>query len=198
MSTDRAGCRSLGEYLRELVGRLAAAEPAAFAELRATVGERRARISLDEESVVVAFHGDLLGVHDTAGPAGPRSPAGPGRPAVPVDGEGATDGACVADLLRGYAEVSGVVLDGRLEVRGPLDAVTAMLAAIEIILDTSARAPALQSLARDFLADPCRPAPAPRLPADARSATHWGPGTVTREETQLLARLDLLPDEPRG
>ena len=188
MSTDRrVPCRDLDEYVRELVIRLATSEPAAFRELRATVGVRRASIGLDEEVVEVVFRGEVLHVGSL-----PRKEAERGPP----DGTGATDRGCVADLLDGYTEVAAAVLDGRLTVRGGLDDVLAMLGAIEIILDVSARSPALQALAEELRTDPCRPPFPPRLPADVGRATHWHPGTVSDEEAALLSRLDLLPGAP--
>lgn len=185
MSTDSPGPprRELGEYITELVRRLAEADPGAFRELRATVGARRARISLDDETVTVAFDGDRLLVGDGAVEA--------------VEGEGSTDGHCVADLLDGYVEVSRAVLDDRLRVRGGVEDVAAMFAAIEIILDVSARSPTLQSLRRDLRADPGRTPRPPRLPGEVEPWTHWKSGTVTHDEAGLLARLDLLaPDTP--
>lgn len=172
--------RGLGEYITELVRRLAAAEPRAFRELRATVGVRRARITLDDETVTVGFDGDRLLIDDATTGA--------------VEGEGGTDGHCVADLLDGYVEVSQAVLDDRLRVRGGAEDVTVMFAAIEIILEVSARSPALQSLRRDLAADPARTPRPPRFPGDVGARTHWKPGAVTDEEARLLARLDLLPD----
>lgn len=186
MSTDGAVAphRELGEYIAELVTRLVVAEPAAFRELRTTVGQRRARITLDDETVTVAFAGDRLLIEPLA--------------EGPVEGEGGTDGHCVADLLDGYDEVSRAVLGDRLRVRGCVDDVAAMFAAIEILLDVSARSPVLQSLRRDLRADPGRPPRPPRLPGDARAEAHWKPGTVTGEEARLLSRLDLLPDDRQG
>lgn len=183
MSTDlrRPPCRSLGQYVTELVGRLAAADPAAYGRLRTAVGGRRARIGLDDETVDVAFVGATLRV---------TAPRGG------VDGQGATDRACVADLLGGYSELASAVLDGRLQVRGDADAVAAIVTAIEVLLDAAPRVPALQQLARDFLADPCRPVPPARLPGDVAPVTRWAPGTSDAEELRLLGRLDLLPDPP--
>jgi hypothetical protein len=177
MSTER----DLGAYITALVDRTAEAEPAAWQQLRATVGARRARITLDRESVVVGFVGADL---QTA--ADPRARA---------DGEGRTDSACVHDLLAGVTETTDAVLDGRVEVRGHLEGVLAMLGAIEVLLDVSARAPALQALAADLRADPAHPPVVPRTPADVGRATHWRPGVAPERERAILARLGLLPDD---
>jgi hypothetical protein len=174
----------LGDYILELVGRLAQSEPAAFAQLRATVDGREARITLDGETVAVVFRGDHLYVEE---PTEGRS-----------DGDGATDGTCVADLLEGYSGVSEALLDGRLRASGQPEDVAAMFAAIEILLDASARSPPLQALARDFLGDPCRPARRARLPGDVTPGAQWSPGTTTDLEMAVLARLDLLPDDLAG
>ncbi len=171
-------CRSLAEYIHELVARLAAADPDAAARLREAVGDRRARIRLADESVHVRFRGEELDVR------------GPGR--GKVDGEGATDRQTVLDLLDGWIEVNDAILDGRLDVQASPEDVHRMFVAIEIVIDTSARAPALQELARDFRADPCRDARGRPRPATRR--TPWFPPRTEPVESQMLARLDLLPE----
>src|SRR5687768_15678353 len=140
--------RTLGEYVAELVRRMGEADPAALERMRRTVGGRRARFRLDDEAVDVWFEPDGLRVEEPAGD---------------VDGEGQTDRGTVLDLLDGYLEVTDAILDGRLRVFGAVDEIARMFAAIEILLDCSARAPALQRLARDFRDDPARQPPeAPR------------------------------------
>lgn len=178
MSADAdTPCRTLGDYVAELALRLGQADPAALERMRAAVGSRRARIRLDEEAVDAEFGagGGLL-VTDPAGE---------------VDGEGAADRATVLDLLDGHVEVEDAILDGRLHVTGAVDDVARIFAAIEILLDGSARAPALQRLARDFRADPCRPPPEPAV-GRSRPAP-WHPTGPDPDELALLARLDLLP-----
>jgi hypothetical protein len=171
-------CRSLADYIRELVARLAAADPAAAARLRETVGDRRARIRLDDESVDVRFRGGGLDVRESRR----------GK----VDGEGATDRQTVLDLLDGWIEVKDAILDGRLDVRASPEDVHRIFVAIEIVIDASARAPALQELARDFRGDPCRKARGRPRPATRR--TPWSPPRAEPNESQILARLDLLPE----
>ncbi|HVL97826.1 MAG TPA: hypothetical protein VM324_00845 [Egibacteraceae bacterium] len=178
MSTDGPPHRTLGEYVGELVRRLGDADAAALARLRAVVGSRQARITLDDETVDVAFTAAGLVAAPAAAGAQP-------------DGHGATDRATVLHLLDGYLEVTEAVLTGRLRVQASDEAAVRMLQAIEILLDASARSPALQDLARDFRSDPGRAgrptAPAPRPP------TRY-PGGRAEAEDRLLERLDLLPD----
>jgi hypothetical protein len=159
------------------VRRLGQADPAALDRMRRTVGHRRARIRLDDEAVDVWFDPD----------GGLRV----GEPAGEVEGEGATDRGTVLDLLDGYVEVTDAILDGRLRVFGAVDEIARMFAAIEILLDGSARAPALQRLARDFRDDPARRPPGP--PVRRSRARPWHPTGPDADELALLARLDVLP-----
>ena len=157
--------------------RLGEADPAALERLRQTVGGHRARLRLDAEAVDVRFDPDGLRVEEPAG--------------EPVDGEGETDRATVLDLLDGYLEVTDAILDGRLRVTGAVDEIARMFAAIEILLDGSARAPALQRLARDFREDPGRAPPA--APQRRSRSGPWHPSGPGDAELELLARLGLLP-----
>lgn len=175
-------CRSLGEYIHELIARLTVADPVVAVRLRETVGDRRARIQLDDETVDVRFRADELDVRT----------AGRGK----VDGQGATDRQTVLDLLDGWIEVKDAILDGRLDVHASPEDVHRIFVAIEILIDASARAPALQELANDFRADPCRDARGRPRPATRR--TPWFPPRTTPEEAQILVRLDLLPDGGEG
>jgi hypothetical protein len=167
-------CRTLAEYVTELIGRLGDADAAALARMRAVVDGRRARIVLDDEAVDVRFGGDALVVEAAGGGA--------------VDGEGVTDRAATLELMDGYLEVTDAILDGRLDVTGTVDDVERMFRAIEILLDVAARAPRLQDLAADYRADPCR---APR-----RSPPPPPPAATGESERALLERLGLLPDAP--
>jgi hypothetical protein len=169
----------LGEYVAALIAALGAADPAALARLRQVVGERRARIVLDDEAIDVTFVGAALSVRPAAGRA--------------ADGEGATDRASVRGLLAGHFEVTDAILDGRLRVRGRTDAVVRMFTAIEILLDAAPRAPALQALAAHFLGHPPSP-PRDRPVAGAPvRRTAWYPEERAPHEDALLARHDLLP-----
>ena len=168
--------RTLAQYVAELVRRLEQAEPDAVARMRAVVGSRRARIRLDDEAVDVEF--------------GPDGSLLVGEQAGDVDGEGATDRGTVLDLLDGNVEVTDAILDGRLRVSGAVDELARMFAALEILLDGSARAPALQRLAREFRDDTDRAHPGSRV---ARSrAEPWHPTGPDPDELALLERLDLL------
>jgi hypothetical protein len=170
-------CRTLAEYIDELIARLDAAEPAAVTRMRAAVGTCRARIRLDDEAVDVSF--------DVDGGLRVDEPSGP------VDGEGATDRQTVLDILDAYVEVTDAILDGRLAITGATENVQRIFVAIEILLDGSTRVPALQKLARDFRDDPCRE---PRRPPRRRSReTPWHPTGDDASELSVLERHDLLP-----
>jgi hypothetical protein len=177
MSTEAIPCRSLGEYIVELVARLEEGDGEAAQRLREVVGPRRGVVRLDDESVAIGF--------DTDG----RLDVGPDDSRV--DGVGATDRQTVLDLQDGYVEVRDAILDGRLEVSGDTDAIARMFVAIEILLDGSARIPALQALARDFRGDPCRPPQGRPVPPSRRGP--WQPTGRDEREIALLERLGLLP-----
>lgn len=171
---------TLGEYVAALVAELGRAHPSALARMRLVVGGRRARIALDEEAVEVFFDGDgQLHVRPASAKGG-------------ADGEGATDTATVLKLLDGELETSGAILGGRLHVLGSDDDVARMFMAIEILLDASPRTPSLQALADRFMSDR-RVRPAGAAPDFA--PVSWYPFGVGPGESQLLSRLDLLPDD---
>jgi hypothetical protein len=173
-------CRTLAEYVTELVSRLGQEEPSRLSRLREVVGSRRARIRLDKEVVLVQFEGANLVVRD-------------GGDEAPVDGMGSTDRETTLALLAAETELTDAIVSGRLDAHGEVEDLTRIFIAIEILLDASSRSPMLQGLARDFENDPCRatrtdwahrrkPAPVPVDP-DRRPAS----------EHQMLSRLDLLP-----
>lgn len=178
MSTEPAvPCRTLGEYVAELVERLGSSDPGALMRLREVVGARRTRISLDGEAVEIFFGNGGLTV----------APAGEGG----TDGEGSADRATTLDLLDGCLEVTDALLDGWLEARGTLDDVTRMFHAIEILLDASTRSPSLQALASDYRNDPCRPI---RGTGRLRTrSTPFPPDGLPDDEAAVLRRLELLP-----
>lgn len=172
--------RSLGEYIEELVRRLAEGEPFGAERLRQIVAGRRARIVLDEEAVDVSW-----------GPTGLAWM--PAENGVAIDKLGVTDRATVLDVLDGYLEVTEAIDTGRLRIRGALDEATRMFLAIEVLLDAATRVPSLQRLAREFRLDtPASPPTAAGEPPERRRApeTRRDPGP---RERNLLERLDLLP-----
>lgn len=162
---------TLGHYIEALVDGVAAAEPASAVRLRQVVGDRTAVIAVDDEQVLVRFQGERLVVTDRTGPA---------------DGSGATDRATVLDLLAGRTEVTHAVLDDRLRLAGTTQAIVCISQAIEILLDVSTRAPALQKLADRYRAESPRlsaPSPPDRTRRDR----------AAQRELELLGRLGLLP-----
>ena len=168
---------SLGEYIAALIALLGEASPAALARLKLIVGDRRARISLDDESVEVVFDRDRLLVL----PIGNDSE---------LSGQGATDSATVLDLLNGDLEVVDAVLSGRLRVVAETVDIGRIFSSIEIILDAAPRTPALQELAARFQKERFQHA---RQSRTASRLVEWYPFSSSQEEIDLLARLDLLP-----
>jgi len=171
--------RKLADYMAELLERLEASDPAAYARLRHVVGGRRGRVVLDADSVDAGF-----------GPAGLTT-----RPSTggPVDGVGATDRETTLDLMDGYLEVTDAILDGRLEVRGSVEDVARIFLAVELLLDVSARSPSLQALAQEFRAG------VPRgRPRRASRGRDWHRAVPLDRERELLERLDLLPGGSDG
>jgi hypothetical protein len=170
---------SLREYIEALVLELGRADAPAVERMRRVVGTRGARITLDSETVDVWFGPRGLVVEDVT----------PGRQ---VDGEGATDRATVGALLDGGLEVTDAIMTGRLQVAGVADAVVRMFTAIEILLDGSARVPAMQDLARRFRGTGgtgAEPRPGPRT-------SPWVGRAPSSPQMELLGRLGLLPDRP--
>jgi hypothetical protein len=161
---------TLAEYIMALVQTLAIHERPSAERLRLIVGERTARISLDDETVDVAFAGLQLVVT-------------PASPAKKVDGFGGTDRGVTLALLDGRIEVNEAIFSGRLEVNGDLDGVNRIGMAIDVLLDASTRVPPLRQLARRFIDESAdaAPAPVPSVKDD-------------RAEMALLGRLGLLPE----
>jgi hypothetical protein len=170
---------TLGWYVATLVERLTEADPSAVRRMREVVGNRRARIKLDREAIVVFFdeHG-LVVVADE------------GRR---VDGEGATDRTTVLDIVDGYVEANDAILDGRIRISGDTDDVVRMLQAIEILIDSAARVPSLQDLSGDFRLDPDRELLGRPVPVSRPRATAWFPDGRAPGESALLDRLGLRP-----
>jgi len=168
--------RSLAAWVRALVACVDAQDRHAGVRLRDIAAGRRARIGLDDETVLVHFDGPVLVV--TAD-----------DPNLPAHGAGWTDAGTVAAILAATVEATQAVLAGRVQIVGEPDAVTAMLHIVEILLDVSVRVPEMQRLGREFMASvgPSAAAPAP-APALA-----WYPHELTDAELDLLGELDLLP-----
>jgi hypothetical protein len=169
----------LAGEIAQLVERLRRADEQAFWRMAEVVGDRRARIQVDGEAVDVQLRPDGQVVTDVA------------TTAAGVDGEGSTDRATVLALLAGELEVSDALVSGRVSVTGTADAVERILHAIEILLDVSARGPALQAQASRYeqgqLAGSGRKGP-PR--AKPGRPLDWGaPG---EDELALLSSLGLM------
>jgi hypothetical protein len=177
MSTEAAPY-TLAEYIAALINELGAAHPIMLTRMRLLVGERHARIVLDDEAVEVFFRPEGLHVQPAAASD------------IGLSGEGATDSATVLELLDGYLEVSAAIMSDRLRVLGLEDDVVRMFLAIELLLDASPRTPTLQALAARFKSER-------RGRASSWSnvkPVSWYPFSPTPGELQLLAELDLLPD----
>jgi hypothetical protein len=136
--------RHLADYLRELIGRLERWEPDCAAAIRATAGDRRARIVLGDEAVRVRYKGDRFIVRRIASASvtSERHPCG------------STDRRTVVAILAGFFEMSEAISEGRLDLSGGVDDVIDMCAVIEMLIDASTRIPELQQLAQEFRADP--------------------------------------------
>ncbi|MGH7504390.1 MAG: hypothetical protein ACRELX_02010, partial [Longimicrobiales bacterium] len=138
------------------------------------VGARRARITLDGDTVVVRFVRDRLFVE-------------PATSAVTVDGAGETDRLTTLDLLDGVLEVTEAILHGRLQATGEVESLVRIFHAIDILLDASTRVPALQQLSAEYIRDPCRSARPPRSVTRRRGGAD--------PEAEILRRLDLVPSD---
>jgi hypothetical protein len=179
-----ARCQTLAAYIEQLVERLADGEPASAARLREVVGARRARITLDAETVEVRFEGLRL-------------VAEPDPPPGPVDGEGRSDRLTTLALLDGTLEVTDALLEGRLHAIGEPESLARIFQAIEILLDAATRVPRLPRLSLDYERDPCRPArppwPGASVPAIGQPWRASARAAARAGELALLDRLDLLP-----
>jgi hypothetical protein len=167
---------SLGEYIVALIETLGAADPAAVPRMRQIVGERRARIVLDNEAVDVWFSPDGLRV-------------APAERGSQVDGSGMTDTATVLALLDGTVEVTDAILDGQLLVTGSAQEIARMFTAIEILLDATPRVPELRALAHQFRVER---SDIYRHSAPGTGTAPWYPFRSGRREMDLLSRLGLV------
>ncbi|MGI8693962.1 MAG: hypothetical protein ACR2JK_13865 [Geodermatophilaceae bacterium] len=157
----------LSSWITAIMTHLETSEPSAHARLVAVVGARRARITLDGDTVVVSVVRGRLTVL-------------PGD-TEPVDGEGGSSRAAVLALLDGRLETSIALREGLVYARGSVESVGRIFHAIEIVLDVSARSPALRSLAAQY-----------RAVAPPGSPVSGGRSSPVGRELELLDRLGLL------
>ena len=170
---------SLGDYIIALIDALGTANPAALARMRHLIGTRRARIILDREAVDIFFNLQELQVQIPS-------------TEIAVNGTGETDTATVLALLSGHLEVADAILEGRLRVYGFPDDITAILVAIEILLDCSPRTETLQTLAAQFWRERGDPR---NFPAPSTPRIPWYPFSSKASEVRMLAQFGLLPKE---
>jgi hypothetical protein len=158
MSTER----TLAGWITDLVS-LLHLDPAGGGErLRLAVEGRTARITLDDETVMVSMSGGELLV-------------GPDRPGTEVDGSGSTTSGVVLDILDANLEASTAVERGLIEVIGAHQQTTRLFHAVELLLDASSRVPELRRLAAEF-----------------RSARAASPRAALGAAPGLAAELELL------
>lgn len=162
--------RSLATWIRDLVDAADLDPLGAGRRLRSIVSGWSALIALDDESIVVSM------------PTSGRLEIAPPTAITPTDGSGATTSRVVLALLDGQIELSDMIADGWIEVRGHRDAVTRLFHAVEILLDASARVPALRQLAVEFRHERGPTVPLPHRDIAAEQS----------DELVLLARLGLL------
>jgi hypothetical protein len=168
---------TLGQYIQALVAALGDTYPAALARMHLIVGDRRARIFLDDEGVEIVFGAADLEVYPVTEDSG-------------ISGEGATDTDTVLNLLGGYLEVTDAILSGRLRASGSVEDIVRMFGAIEILLDASPRTPALQALAFRFQSEKAEK----RRPVPTVVHENSYPFYVGVDELKLLRRLGLMPN----
>jgi hypothetical protein len=135
--------RHVAEHLRRLLAELERWEPAQWEAIRALVGNRKARIVLDEEAALVHFVAGRLQARTVPLPKSRPIPQPYGR----------TDRQSTVAMLTGHLEVGEAIMDGRLELHGSTDDVIDICSVIEMLVDSSTRVPELQHLARDFLGE---------------------------------------------
>jgi hypothetical protein len=171
LSADPAGgALRLADWIQRLAEGLAA-ERGAPGRLQAVVGDRRARISLDDDMVVVAMVDEKVVVlPDDAS----------------VTGSGTTTFATIIALLDGRLDLTEALRDGHAAAQGRVEDLTAMLHAVEILLDVATRVPAMRSAAAAF-----RASRTPEL-----LDLHEAPARATAdEELRMLRRLGLADGE---
>jgi hypothetical protein len=184
--------RSLAQYVAELIGRLGDGEPGSLRRMQRIVGSQRALVALEGEAVVVSFGpSGLLHVVPAVATEGTSA----GDVAGELDGEGSTTHWVVLAILDGEIEVTDAIVDGDIDVRGSSEAVTAMLMAIEILIDAATRVPGLRELADTYRAQH-RPNRAHARAGGAGRRTLWPPDLTDPLEDELLRSLGLDNDAP--
>lgn len=168
----------LEQFITALLDDFGTANPESLARMHLVVGDRRARIQLDDEGVDIWFGAEGLRVAivdaDTH-----------------VDGVGVTNSATVLALMDGYLEVVDAVLNGLLEVYGAPEDITRIFIAIELLLDASPRTPSMQALAARYRRERRMDS---RLPMPAGRRSSWYPFGPSVSEYELLSRNHLIPD----
>jgi hypothetical protein len=169
MSTERTTLRG---WIQALVDALDDDTWGAGDRLREVVGGYSARIALDDETVLVSM------------PEGRLEWQSPDAP-IAVEGEGGTTSGVVLAILDGRLEVTDAVERGLVQAAGSPDAVVRMFHAIELILDASARVPALRRLEHEFrrqaAVSSSHRIPAPPRPPGPRELALLGRLGVARE-----------------
>lgn len=138
MSHESERPQGLSFWISELVQQADADPSGAGTRLRGLVEGMRARIRLDEDTVLVEMSAGRL--HITPDECDAR-----------VDGEGATTSAVVVAILDGALEVQDALSSAMIEVRGRPDAVSRLFHVVEILLDAATRVPELRRLADRFV-----------------------------------------------
>ena len=178
MSIEAPARTSLGVWIALLVGALDQDPHEGGRRLRQVVAGRRARITLDDEAVLLSMEDQRLVV-------------APDEPGASVEGSGSTSADVVLALLSGDLEVVAAIERGLIEVVGSPEAVTRMFHAVELILDGAARVPEVRDLAATFILENRTSSPVTGYDDDSSAA-----------EVNLLRALDLIdyatPGETRG
>jgi hypothetical protein len=195
--------RSLAQYVVELIARLGDGEPGSLRRMQRIVGSQRALVALEDDAVVVWFGpSGVLHVMPAAATAATTAIAtavtSSGEVDSDLDGEGSTTHRVVLAILDGEIEVTDAILDGDIDVRGSSEAVTALLMAIEILVDAATRVPGLRELADTYRAQhrPDRPNLPHARAGGAGRRTLWPPDLTDPLEDELLRSLGLDNDGP--
>ncbi len=172
-------CRSLQDYLVQLISRLREADTDAYRALRRLVGDRCACIVVDREAILIQFRaGEFLATGRNADFTSDDPVA-----------RGVTTRQTVLALMNGYQDLSEAIHLGALDMIGLAEDIVIMGQAIEILMDASARTAALQDLGNDYRRDPCLP---PFNGVQTYLRQRRPRERTAAREYKLLKRLDLL------